>query len=184
MPASGLVSAEQVGARFDATEALLGLAVGAAGGGLGSALLEEPIGRGVFLGALFGLAFGFFFARRATSGGAGLIWGLAAGFFAWLVLPAGLLPLFAGKGHSMAMLADARDQFPELVACLICLGMPVGVALGIRGGLRGSGNSPFHWGRAIVVGGFAGVLAGTIFSRWSAVGDFFPRDIVQTIDLK
>ena len=174
MAASAHVSAQQIRARFGEMDALLGVAVGAAGGGLGSALLNVPIGRGVFLGALFGLAFGFFFARRATSGGAGLIWGLAAGFFAWLVFPAGLLPLFVGKGHSMAMLADARDQFPKLVACLICLGMPVGVALGIRGGLRGSAKSPFHWGRAIIVGGFAGVLAGTIFSRWSVVGDFFP----------
>ena len=127
------------------------------------------------LGSLFGLAFGLFFAYRATSSGAGLIWGLGAAFLLWLVLPAGILPLLAGSGRSMAKLADAREQFPELVAYLICLGMPVGVTLGVRGGLRGRlKNPPFHWWRAIIVGGFAGVLGGMIFGRWSSAGDFFP----------
>ncbi len=75
----------------------------------------------------------------------------------------------------MAKLADAREQFPELVAYLICLGMPVGVTLGVRGGLRGRlKNPPFHLWRAITVGGFAGVLGAMIFGRWSSAGDFFP----------
>ncbi|MGA7555991.1 MAG: hypothetical protein WBW54_19750, partial [Candidatus Acidiferrales bacterium] len=75
----------------------------------------------------------------------------------------------------MAKIADSRDQFPKLVACLICLGMPAGLALGVRGGLRKRlKNVPFHWWRAIVVGGFAGVLGGMIFGRWSSAGDFFP----------
>ena len=85
------------------------------------------------------------------------------------------MPFWAGKGHSMAMLTDARDQFPKLVLYLVCLGMPVGLTLGIRGGLhRTPEKARFHWWRAIIVGGFAGVLGGMIFGRWSSAGDFFP----------
>jgi hypothetical protein len=160
---------------FNWVDPLLALVVGGAGGALGSALLATSPARGIVLGSLFGLAFGLFFAYRATSSGAGLIWGLGAAFLLWLVLPAGILPVLAGSGHTMAKLADAREQFPELVAYLICLGMPVGVTLGVRGGLRGRLKNPqFHWWRAIIVGGFAGVLGGMIFGRWSSAGDFFP----------
>lgn len=160
---------------FNWIDALLGLAVGAAGGALGSVFLTSSLVSGTVLGSLFGLAYGLFFAHRATSSGAGLIWGLGAAFLLWLVLPAGILPLLIGSGHSMAKLADARDQFPELVAYLICLGMPVGVTLGVRGSFRGKlKNQPFHWWRAIMVGGFSGVLGGMIFARWSVAGDFFP----------
>ena len=159
---------------FDWIDVLLGLAVGCVGGAIGSALAAS-IASGTFVGALFGVAFGLFFAHRATSSGAGLIWGLGAAFLLWVVLPAGILPLLAGSEHSMAKLTDARKQFPELVAYLTCLGMPVGVTLGIRGGSRGGlKDSPFHWWRAIIVGGFAGVLGGVIFGRWSSAGDFFP----------
>jgi hypothetical protein len=133
---------------FHWADPLWGLAVGGAGGALGSALLATSPARGMMLGSLFGLAFGLLFAYRATSSGAGLIWGLGAAFLLWLVLPAGILPLLAGSGRSMAKLADAREQFPELVAYLIFLG--------------------------IFVGGFAGVLGGMIFGRWSSAGDFFP----------
>lgn len=175
---SGLKAAAQVNepARsFNWIDALLGLAVGAAGGALGSVLLTSSLVSGTMLGCLFGLAFGLFFAHRATSSGAGLIWGLGAAFLLWLVLPAGILPLLIGSGHSMAKLGDARDQFPKLVAYLICLGMPVGVTLGVRGSFRGKlKNQPFHWWRAIMVGGFSGVLGGMIFARWSVAGDFFP----------
>jgi hypothetical protein len=153
---------------------LLALTIGSAGGVFGSALMTTSLVRGSLLGGVFGLAFGLFFAHRATSSGAGLIWGLGAAFFLWLILPAGILPLLLGA-HSMAQLSDARNHFPELVAYLICLGLPVGVALGVRGGLRARpGMSPFHWWRAIFVGGFAGVLGGVIFGRWSSAGDYFP----------
>jgi len=163
------------GRSFDWVDPLWGLAVGGAGGALGSALLATSPARGMMLGSLFGLAFGLLFAYRATSSGAGLIWGLGAAFLLWLVLPVGILPLLAGSGRSMAKLADARDQFPELVAYLIFLGMPVGVALGFRGSLRRKREMPpFLWWRAIIVGGFAGVLGGMIFGRWSSAGDFFP----------
>ena len=75
----------------------------------------------------------------------------------------------------MAALGDARDEFPLLVGYLICLGMPVGLALGIRGGLHSNmAEAQFHWGRAMVAGGLAGLLAGFIFDRWMSAGDYFP----------
>ncbi|MGC2283324.1 MAG: hypothetical protein WA603_25145, partial [Candidatus Acidiferrales bacterium] len=173
---SKAATAVKQGARsFTVMDPLFGLAVGSAGGALGSVLLTSSLVSGTVSGALFGLAFGLFFAHRATSSGAGLIWGLGAAFLLWLVVPAGILSLLAGSSHTMAKLSDARDQFPELVAYLICLGMPVGLTLGVRGGLRGRPkDTPFHWWRAIIVGGLAGVLGGMIFGRWSSAGDFFP----------
>ena len=156
-------------------EPALGLVTGLGGGMVQSLALGTPLTHGLAVGGLFGLAFGFFFARRATSAGAGLIWGLSAAFLMWLVFPAGLRPIFAAGFHSMAALGDARDEFPLLVGYLVCLGMPVGLALGIRGGLRPTAADPhFHWGRAIVAGGLAGLLAGFIFDRWMSAGDHFP----------
>ena len=156
-------------------EPALGLVTGLGGGMVQSLALGTPVTHGLAVGGLFGLVFGIFFARRATSAGAGLIWGLSAAFLTWLVFPAGLRPLFAAGFHSMAALGDARDEFPLLVGYLICLGMPVGLALGIRGGLRSNmAEAQFHWGRAMVAGGLAGLLAGFIFDRWMSAGDYFP----------
>ena len=56
-------------------EPALGLCIGALGGAVQSALLANSVVRGVLCGAIFGLVFGLFFAQRATSPGAGLIWG-------------------------------------------------------------------------------------------------------------
>ncbi|HME32278.1 MAG TPA: hypothetical protein VKG65_05955 [Terriglobales bacterium] len=61
-------------------EAAVGIVVGFGGGVLQSLALGMPIAHGLAVGGFFGLAFGVFFARRATSSGAGLIWGLAAAF--------------------------------------------------------------------------------------------------------
>ncbi|MES1257618.1 MAG: hypothetical protein ABUS51_04275 [Acidobacteriota bacterium] len=153
---------------------LLGLVVGAMGGVLGSLALSHSRAYGFGLGAVFGLTFGLFFARRATSAGAGLIWGLSWAFLGWVTLPAWAVPLLSGAGGSAVMLDDARAHFPELVAALICLGLPVGVALGIRGRYRMAGETEYRWARAIVAGGLAGTIAGLIFSRWMYVGEFYP----------
>src|SRR5271167_370745 len=76
---------------------------------------------------------------------------------------------------SAKMLEDARKQFPELVAYLVCLGMPTGLALGIRGGMRRNRvRPPFRWGRAVVAGGLAGIVSGMIFGYWMLEGGFFP----------
>jgi uncharacterized membrane protein YeaQ/YmgE (transglycosylase-associated protein family) len=121
---------------------------------------------------LFGLAFGRCFASRSTSPGAGLIWSVSCAFLLWVIFPAGMMPLLV---HSAAMLRDARERFPELVAYLVCLGFPVGTALGLHGSLRYKvDHPPFRWGRAVISGGLAGIIAGLIFSRWMYEGNFFP----------
>jgi uncharacterized membrane protein YagU involved in acid resistance len=155
-------------------EPLLGLCIGALGGALQGSLLSSSLVQTILCGGLFGLAFGLFFAKRATSPGAGLIWGLAFAFLMWIVFPAGILPMLAGAS-SRVMLSDARERFPQLIAFVLCLGMPVGTTLGIWGGLHSKvAQVKFSWGRAIVAGGFAGTVGGLIFSRWVASGDYFP----------
>jgi hypothetical protein len=156
-------------------ELALGLVVGLGGGVLQSLALGTPIAHGLAIGGTFGLMFGMLFARRATTAGAGLIWGLAVAFLMWLVFPAGLIPLFTKEVHSMAELGDARDQFPLLVGYLVCIGMPVGLVLGTRGGVHSNkSDAAFNWTRAIVAGGLAGLLGGFIFDRWMSSGEFFP----------
>src|SRR5579863_774726 len=154
--------------------AAIGLAIGAAGGALRVAALHTSVAQSLLYGALFGVAFGVFFSRRATSAGAGLIWGLGFAFLAWIVFPNGAVRLIFHR-TTTAMFADARDRFPHLVAYLLCLGAPVGLAFGIWGGLHPETQQPrFRIGRAVVAGGFAGIVGGAIFSSWVASGDYFP----------
>jgi len=160
---------------FDWVEPLLGLVTGALGGVVLSHVLAGSASHGVILGGFFGLAFGLLFAQRAVTPGAGLIWGLAAAFLLWVVVHAGVTLWFAGSAVSPSTLVDAQKHFDDLVGYLLCLGMPVGVVLGIRGSLRPSMElRSFRWGRAIVGGGFSGLLGGLIFGRWMSAGDFFP----------
>ena len=72
--------------------------------------------------------------------------------------------------------SDARANFPQLVAFLICLGMPVGVTLGTSGqfSFQRRASPKFSWGRAIVAGGLAGTLAGFVFGQWVSSGNYFP----------
>ena len=156
-------------------EPLLGIAVGAACAAIGHAQLGTSLPYAFLIGAIFGLFFWWGFWERADSSGAGLIWGLGFASLVWLLIPAGLLPLLKGTPRSAAMLMDARARFPELVAYLVLLGMPVGLTLGILGATRlRSARPKFRWGRAIVVGGVAGTLGGLIFSRWMYEGGFYP----------
>lgn len=155
-------------------EPLLGLGIGVVGGALQSFFLGTSLINGIAYGALFGVTFGLLFSRRATSPGAGLIWGVAAALLLWIVVPAGIVPL-RHASHSMGMLSDARASFPQLVAFLVCLGMPVGVTLGIWSEFHSRTRQPkFSWGRAIVAGGLAGTLAGFVFGQWISSGNYFP----------
>ena len=154
---------------------LLGIGVEAACAALGHTQLETSLPYVLLIGATFALCFWWGFGERADSPGAGLIWGLGFASLVWLLIPAGLLPLLRGTPRSAAMLMDARARFPELVAYLVLLGMPVGLALGILGAIRlRSARPKFRWGRAIVVGGVAGTLSGLVFSRWMYEGGFYP----------
>jgi hypothetical protein len=152
----------------------LGLLFGIAGGLLQAAVLHSSLLSGSLLGAGFGLIFGLVFSKQSSSAGAGLVWGLSSALLFWfLALTASMLKL--GTHDSNVMLNDARGRFPELAAYLVCLGAPVGLALGIRGGvLPDSSRRPFHRSRAIVAGGLAGAVSGLIFGHWMWQGGFFP----------
>src|SRR5271156_1990223 len=147
-----------VDARFESAlfrslriEPVLGMVLGASGGLLESVVLKTSLFSGGLLGMTFGLAFGLFFARRATSPGAGLIWGLGSSFLLWILTAGGFFHFVAASRRSDTMLQDVQGHFPELVGYLLCLGMPVGTGLGLRGALRlAKPNQKFSWGRAIV----------------------------------
>ncbi len=152
----------------------LAVTVGAGGGGLAAATGQVAPGRTIALGAVFGLICAIGIRGRALSAGGGLIWGLGTGFVYWIVLSfvatafrfAGIAPV-EGPGQ-------AWTRFTELVACILCIGAPVGVALGIRGRRVEPPGARWHWGRAISAGGLAGLAAALIFSRWMYAGDFYP----------
>ena len=157
------------------TELLTGLVVGCLGGAAIWVIeLASPL-TGVALGGLYGLLFALMAARRAVSPGAGLLWGLGYALLLWLAGPAGLFSLWDGGAPAMGMVDTARAHFPELVAYLLCFGLPLGVTLGTLGGLRPPpGQAPFSPPRAVVVGGVAGIVGGWAFGKWMAQVGFFP----------
>ncbi|MFN8475559.1 MAG: hypothetical protein U0822_25480 [Anaerolineae bacterium] len=129
---------------------------------------------GVVLGAVYGLFFALLARPRARTAGAGLLWGLGFALLMWLIGPAGLFPLLSGMPQ-MGMLDTARAHFPELVAYLLCLGLPLGIGLGTWGAFRPAVDRvAFSWPRAIVVGGVAGVIGGWAFGKWMEQVNFYP----------
>src|SRR5258708_28350083 len=169
------LTAETVAAAKSRIEPLLGLATGVLGGAIQSKILAASMSHSILLGGIFGLAFSLFFARRATTPGAGLIWGLGGALLLWFVMPTGIDVLLLRSASSTAMLNDAQARFPQLVAYLVCLGMPVGVVLGVRGSLRTKKGQPqFRWARAVVAGGLAGTIGGLAFSGWEYAGGYLP----------
>jgi hypothetical protein len=119
-------------------------------------------------GTAYGALFGCLFASRCTNPGAGIIWGLGYAFLLWLAIPAGILPVLGGAMPSMGMLDTARAHFPELVAYIVCLGVPLGLALGLLSILRlRRPQGQFSFSRAVVVGSLAGAMGGIVFGRWT-----------------
>jgi len=146
-------------------------AVGALGGALTAPALGVARAAGSPLGALSGAAFALVAGARATTPGAGLVWGIAAAFIGWLLGPVAL-----GGG---AMADVARARFPALVGAVVLLGAPIGVTAALARGRRVEEVgfavvTRFSYGRAIVVGGLSGVIAGWAFGRWMAQVGFFP----------
>jgi uncharacterized membrane protein YagU involved in acid resistance len=127
----------------------------------------------IALGALDGLVFALVVAPRAIEPGGGLIWGAGYAFLLWLVLPAGVF--LTAEGASMGMLDAARAGFPQLVADVLCIGVPLGLTVGTLGAMLPSGpHSPYHLGRALLGGGVAGVFGGWAFGKWMEQVNFFP----------
>src|SRR5215467_3116264 len=157
------------------TAIIICVIVGAAGGLVVAMVVPGSSIIGILLGALYGLLFALLAAPRATSPGAGLLWGLAYAFILWLAIPAGIVPVLMGGMPAMGMLDTARAHFPELVAYMLGFGTPLGLALGAWGGLQSYPGQPrFSWPRAVVVGGLAGMVGGWAFGKWMAQVNFFP----------
>src|ERR1700742_2447929 len=154
---------------------LVGIITGAGCGTFGHSLVGVSLQYGVLFGAAFAGVFFVAFGKRAHSPGAGLIWGLAFAAMLWLIIPTGIASLIQGAPDYGGMLKHAQEHFPQLVAYLLLLGMPVGLAAGIFGAIQNRAKAvKFSWPRAIVVGGIAGTLAGLVFSRWMYEGEFYP----------
>ena len=154
--------------------AAVGAVVGATGGGTLHALGYAPLLSGLLLGGLFGLLFALLARRNVNGPGSGLLWGLAFFLLLWLARPATLFPVFT---HSAGFCScgTARAHFPELVAYLLCFGLPLGLTLGLVGErLSGVPRRPFSLARALVGGGVAGIVGGWAFGLWMARVNFYP----------
>lgn len=136
---------------------------------------------GIVLGGLYGLGFALLAAPRAFTPGAGLLWGLAYALLLWLANPFGSSVTLASATPE-AMFIAMRARFPGLVAHLLCIGAPLGVTLGAwRGFETQRQETPFSLPRALLVGGFAGVIGGWAFGKWMAQVNFFPL-IAELVD--
>ncbi len=153
------------------------LIVGALGGAVCVVFGLATFVTGVLLGAVYGLLFALLGLQRAASPGAGLVWGLGYAFLLWLAIPAGLLPVLVGGMPAMGMLDTARAHFPELVAYVLCFGLPLGITLGMVAPVsrqQRATSGHFSWSRAIVVGGLGGIVGGYVFGKWMEQVNFFP----------
>ncbi len=167
------------------TASITSIVVGCLGGAMCLILGVASFVTGIVLGGLYGLLFALLATSRATSPGAGLLWGLGYAFLLWLIGPAGLFPLIAdlraATAPTMGMLDTARTHFPELVAYVLCFGLPLGLTLGALSHIQQAGiqqrespsQTPFSLPRALVVGGFAGVVGGWAFGTWMEQINFF-----------
>lgn len=148
--------------------------LGAAGGALADALLSASSFSRPLLGAMYGFLFALLARKRAVSPGAGLLWGLGYVFLLWLAIPATLVPYCRGE-CAMGDLEMVRSHFPELVAYVLCFGMPLGIALGTLGLFKERPDlAPFSLPRAVLVGGLAGLIGGWIFGWWMLRAGFLP----------
>jgi hypothetical protein len=153
---------------------LIGLVVGGCGGVLLWRLGMVSSIAGLSLGAFSGALFGLTLRLRATKPGTGLTWGVGLAFLYWLAVPAGVVPVLAGNMPSMGMLDTARSHFPQLVACLLCFGVPLGLILGLWS-VACSRSTSVHLGRKIFGGGLAGFLAGGVLQKWMGQVGFLPQ---------
>jgi hypothetical protein len=162
--------------RDAAAAGFLGLIVGGCGGVLLWWLGMASSITGPLLGALCGTLFGLLLRHRAIGPGTGLTWGLGLAFLFWLALPAGIVPVLAGSMPSMGMLDTARAHFPQLIASLLCFGVPLGLSFGFLATVRsGPIRSSIKFGRPIFGGGLAGILSSWILGKWMEQVGFFPH---------
>jgi uncharacterized membrane protein YagU involved in acid resistance len=153
----------------------VGLAIGAVGGAAYALLVRRSLAEGVVTGALYGLGLAALGGDRLSTPGAGLVWGLGYAFLLWLAWPAGFMAIREGHGSELCTVDSARAHFPDLVAYVLCFGLPLGVGLGGASTLRPTtGVAPFSLWRALLVGGSAGLIGGWLFGRAMESVDFLP----------
>lgn len=156
------------------TYSLICILVGGLGGTAAVVAGLYSLQTGITLGILYGCGFALLASPRATTPGAGLLWGLAYALLLWLANPLGSLTIFMTAPPD-AMLDGLRARFPTLVGHLLCFGMPLGIVLGTVRGLEAQrGDTPFSLARAVIVGGCAGIIGGWAFGKWMAQVNFFP----------
>src|SRR6476646_4903806 len=153
-------------------KSLIGIVVGGLGGAASAALVEGTTAVGTLAGALFGLLFALLAARQAVTLGSGLLWGLGYSFLLWIMFPAGIIPFVTGQAAALGMPDTARAHFPELVAYILCFGVPLGLTIGASGTLQPRPKAetqvaPFSFSRAIVFGGFAGIIGSWALAKVS-----------------
>jgi uncharacterized membrane protein YagU involved in acid resistance len=157
------------------TAIIASVLVGALGGAISKGFVPAGFAVGALPGAAYGLVFAVCCARRAVSPGAGLVWGLGYAFLTWVAVPAGILPVAMRIMPAMGMLDTARGHFPELVAYVLCLGTPLGIALGSLSAFQhGPQKQRFSFARALFGGGGAGIVGGWAFGKWMEQVNFFP----------
>ncbi|NJM08415.1 hypothetical protein HC891_22915 [Candidatus Gracilibacteria bacterium] len=161
--------------RFRLSAIIVAILAGSIGGGLIALLADLAPPLFVSLGALYGVIFAVLAAERAVTPGAGLLWGLGFAFLVWVLGPAAAV-LLRDSSTPDAMLAALRATLPSLIAYILGFGAPIGIALGTLSVVqnRSVPQQPFDRGRALIVGGLAGILGGLAFSVWMAQVDFFP----------
>ena len=146
-------------------------AVGALGATIAAHLAPSSIS-GPLFGAVAATIFALGLGRRRLDAGAGLLWGAAYAFVLWLVV---LGATIARGSVAMPMLDLARVAFPQLVADIVTLGIPAGLALGILDALGSADvRAPISLPRAFVGGGFAGIVGGWAFGKWMERVHYFP----------
>ena len=148
-------------------------------------IIHATILSGPVLGAVYGLLFALVFSRRVLDFGSGFQWGLSYALLLWLAVVTGSQVLAANFSGSYQ---TNRDNFPALVAYLICYGLPLGLAFGAVGGHRNRANlKKFGFARAIIGGGLAGLVAGMAFHSLpmlpaaligASFGLLFQRDVL------
>jgi uncharacterized membrane protein YagU involved in acid resistance len=145
--------------------------VGLLGGLIAWIFGAMSIATGPFLGIAFALIFAALAGPRATSPGSGLLWALGTMVLFWLLGPAGIFALLAGDD----LRETARASFPQLVAYIVCLALPLGLVVGAWATLAPDDGRPrYSLPRALIGGGIAGLIGGWVFSRWMDQVDFFP----------
>ena len=94
-----------------------------------------------------------------------MLWGLSYALLIWFIV------IFAGRNP----LRTGRENFPDLVGYLLCIGAPLGLMQGILQARKApSGLISFSPGRAVVGGTLAGIAGGWAFGKWMEQVNFYP----------